>query len=296
VSVIIPVFNDIKGLDKCLSALADQTYETDLFEVVVVDNGSEEDIEKVTKKYDKAIYAFESGKGPAAARNRGIILSKGEVLAFTDSDCVPAADWIEKGVEAITEVPDRGLIAGKVELVYRDPDKIGPIELYDTVSYLLQRRYIEKYKFSATANLFTRRHVVDKVGLFNDVMFKTASGEDAEWGQRVFEAGYEQHYAEEALVTHPAPSSFADLCKKTARITRGNIIVKRLKGNNKVGTLAGDLFGSIAFLSRQIWQSGIIAGWRQKLLVSFIAAAMICVKISIRISEGFKDRIRAAKA
>ena len=95
VSVIIPVYNDADGLDKCLHSLDAQSYPRDLFEVVVVDNDSEIKIDKIVKKYKQSVLTHERKPGSYAARNRGISLAKGEIIGFTDSDCVPSKKWIE---------------------------------------------------------------------------------------------------------------------------------------------------------------------------------------------------------
>ena len=98
VSVIIPVYNDAERLKLCLDALARQTYPGDRYEVIVVDNGSQQDPELVTSRYEQVTLAHEACRGSYAARNTGLALARGDVLAFTNSDCIPAADWIEHGV------------------------------------------------------------------------------------------------------------------------------------------------------------------------------------------------------
>jgi len=98
-SVIIPVYNDVKRLEICLKTLEAQTYNKDRYEVIVIDNGFNENIESAAAKYRHVKLLKESRPGAEAARNTGIAAAAGEVLAFTDSDCVPAEDWLEKGVD-----------------------------------------------------------------------------------------------------------------------------------------------------------------------------------------------------
>ena len=59
VSVIIPVYNDTERLKRCLGALENQTYPKNLYEVVVVDNGSDDNVEGLVLLYDQAVMAFE---------------------------------------------------------------------------------------------------------------------------------------------------------------------------------------------------------------------------------------------
>jgi len=95
VSVIIPVYNDPERLKTCLQALEEQTYPQSSYEVIVVDNGSDESIEPIVTEFNQAKAGYEPHPGSYAARNKGLSLARGEVIAFTDADCIPALDWIE---------------------------------------------------------------------------------------------------------------------------------------------------------------------------------------------------------
>ncbi|MBO1348747.1 MAG: glycosyltransferase family 2 protein [Hormoscilla sp. GUM202] len=99
VSVIIPVYNDAEPLRTCLECLENQTYPKESYEVIVVDNASQSDTASVVNEFSQAMITYEKKPGSYAARNKGISVAKGEIIAFTDADCIPAADWIEKGVE-----------------------------------------------------------------------------------------------------------------------------------------------------------------------------------------------------
>lgn len=222
VSVIIPVLNDSRRLEACLRALADQTYPKGSYEVVVVDNGSDEDIEGLVTRFEDVVLAFEPDKGSAGARNKGISLAKGDVLAFTDADCIPYSDWIERGVECIKGVPGCGMVGGGIEFVFTNPAKPALTELYDSMIYLQQRRYVEKRRFAATANMFTRRTVIDDVGFFDNINLPF-SGADNDWGWRVYLKGYKQIYCEKARVKHPARYKFGELYKKMMRTTEGKV-------------------------------------------------------------------------
>ena len=220
VSVIVPVFNDAARLKMCLEALEAQTYPKSLYEVIVVDNASDEgqDIKGVVAQFSQAIAAFESAPGSYAARNHGISLAKGEVIAFTDADCIATENWMEKGVKALLKTPNCGLIAGKIELFFKNDNQLTPVELFEKVTAFAQKQLLEQYKGGATANIFTFSTVMEQVGKF-DASLK--SGGDLEWGKRVYEHGYQQLYAEEVQVAHPARYSWGQLYRRTMRITAG---------------------------------------------------------------------------
>lgn len=219
VSVIIPVYNDSQRLKLCLNALAKQTYSKDLYEVVVVDNASEEDIKSVVGQFSQVRYAYERQSGSYIARNKGILCVKGDVLAFTDSDCIPDPDWIEKGVAHLLNTPNCGLVAGKISLFFQNPQEPTAVELYEKIVLnFFQDKKLKDHQFGMTANIFTFQAVMDDVGSFDSTL---KSGGDRQWGQRVFAAGYQQVYADDACVNHPARHSYSQLRKRITRLVGG---------------------------------------------------------------------------
>lgn len=230
ISVIVPVLNNIEGLSKTLVALDNQAYSQELYEVIVVDNGSDENLAGLIPRFQQAIITRENKPGSYAARNRGIAIAKGEILAFTDSDCIPNPDWLVNGVKRLLSVPNCGLVAGKVNLFYQNPQSPNAIELYDSVSYMNQKIYIEQHQYGATANLFTCKTVFDRVGTFNANL---KSGGDKEWGKRVFKHGYSLVYAEDTCVDHPARSSLKEMSKKIARVRAGGYDIDSLYADNR---------------------------------------------------------------
>src|ERR1041384_5139232 len=93
VSVIVPVWNDAERLGHCLHALEKQTYPAESYEVIVVDNGSTDSVACLVAAYGRARLVSEQRPGSYAARNTGLNLARGQVIAFTDADCLPAPDW-----------------------------------------------------------------------------------------------------------------------------------------------------------------------------------------------------------
>ncbi|HAA33075.1 MAG TPA: glycosyl transferase family 2 [Cyanobacteria bacterium UBA8553] len=220
VSAIIPVYNDAERLKICLAALENQTYPKDLYEVIVVDNGSDQaqDIKGVVAQFSCAIATYESIPGSYAARNQGISLAKGDIIAFTDSDCIPAPNWIENGVKNLLQVPNCGLVAGKIEIFFKDSSHITPVELYESITAFPQKKLLEQQRGGATANVFTFKKVIEKVGLFNPNL---KSNGDLEWGRRVYSSGYQQIYADDTCVAHPARYSLKELYRRTIRLVGG---------------------------------------------------------------------------
>src|SRR5262245_37657845 len=116
VSVIVPVWNSPELIAICLSALTAQTYPRDRFEVLVVDNASTDSTAEVARSFPIATVLLERTPGSYHARNRALKEARGEYVAFTDADCIPAPDWLEKAIESALRHPNAGVFAGRIEL------------------------------------------------------------------------------------------------------------------------------------------------------------------------------------
>ena len=275
VSVIIPVFNDAARLKLCLAVLETQTYPQSHYEVIVVDNGSDDDqdIQGVVASFKQAIATQELLPGSYAARNKGISLAKGEIIAFTDADCIPTTDWIEKGVQHLLNTPNCGLVAGEIKIFFKNPDRLTPVELFEKVTAFTQKEYLEKYKYGATANLFTFNAVIEHIGCFNATL---KSSGDLEWGQRVAASDYQLLYAADACVAHPARYSFKQIYKRTIRIVGGSYDLQLDKNysflqQNKVlfKSLLEDLLPPINFWIK-VFRDLRLNSIGEKLRVSFV--------------------------
>ena len=223
VSIIIPTFNDSGRLQRCLNLLENQTYPKHLYEVIVVDNNSTEDLKPIVAQFQQATYAFEPNPGSYSARNKALSIAKGEILGFTDSDCAPALDWIEQGVTQMLAHPGCGFVAGRISFSFADPDDPTPAELYDSLHFLRQEKYVREGHFGVTANLFTTPQMFEAIGLFDSAL---QSGGDREWGKRVHAAGYEQIYAEDVIIAHPARADLKELSRKLCRVHQGDFQIK----------------------------------------------------------------------
>lgn len=224
VTVIIPVLNDFRRLRICLDALAAQTWDRDRLEVMVVDNGSDADVTEVTRSFEFVEVHREATPGSYAARNAGLEHATGNIIAFTDSDCVPEPNWIEQGVAAVQRHGPQVVVGGQVVLFAENPQRPTLAEEFELSIGFSQRMYIHEKHYSVTANLFTTPHVLAKVGPFDATL---KSGGDKEWGTRAHGMGVKLHYEENAIVRHPARASMRELFHKRARIVGGHLAIAR---------------------------------------------------------------------
>lgn len=211
VSVIIPHYRDLGGLDLCLKALAQQTYLSDDFEIIVADNNSPEGeaaVAEVIAGRARLTVVREKGAGPA--RNGGVALARGEILAFTDSDCVPEAEWLAEGLAAL---PAYDFIGGRVTVLVDDPAQMSGAEAFERVFAFDFKTYITKKGFTGAGNLFCPRAVFDEVG-----GFRVGVSEDVEWSQRARGKGLRLGYAPRAIVGHPARRNWDELWGKWRRV------------------------------------------------------------------------------
>lgn len=294
VSVIIPVFNDNQRLTLCLQALEGQTYPKEHYEVIVVDNNSHEDVKSVVVQFGQACLAHESRPGSYVARNKGISIAKGDVIAFTDADCVPTPDWIEQGVVSLLSEPNVGLVAGRIDLFAKDPNHPNPIELYESIAMSFpQEQFLKNNHFGVTANLFTFKAVLDDVGEFDATL---KSGGDVQWGQRVFAKGYKQVYADNARVNHPARDSWEDLRKRSIRIMGG-----RYDALKKMNLSDWEMFKELILFLKppfrslfRIWTDSRLQNPQQKLQFTIVMLRLrhiaIQERLRLQLFGGVSDR------
>lgn len=213
VSVIIPVFNDAARLQTCLNALTEQTYPADRFEVIVVDNGSATTVDASTFPSSNMSVLREPRPGANQARATGLESARGSILAFTDADCIPSAQWISEGVACFERSDNCGVVGGHITMF---DDGLSPSTVATKLSlstHLKQERFLRGH-WAAFANAFTARSVIDRVGTLDGGF--VSSGE-TEWCARVHRAGFAFVYAPNADVRHPARATTQSLIRRAVR-------------------------------------------------------------------------------
>jgi glycosyltransferase involved in cell wall biosynthesis len=215
VSVIVPVYNDAARLARCLLALESQTYPPGRYEVIVVDNGSDVSVTPSLGEFPHTQFEREPRPGDNAARIAGVLWARGEMLAFTDADCLPEPGWIAGGVSCFLQTPNCGLVGGRIVVFVEDMGRRpGVAATLSAATHLKQERFVEHGRWATFANLFTSRQVIDHVGWINPALL--TCGEN-EWCRRVDLAGYSMAYASGAVVRHPARASVRQLCRRAVR-------------------------------------------------------------------------------
>lgn len=255
-AVIIPHYNDVVRLEKCLAALAPQL--TGAGEAVVADNNSTADLAPLKAAYPQIRFVTEPQKGAAAARNCGVAETRAPYLLFLDADCIPAADWIET---AFATAQSADLAGGRVGTFDETPPPRSGAEAFETVFAFQQRRYVEEVGFSVTANLVTTRAIFEDVGPFRGGM-----SEDMDWCFRARDKGYRILYADQMAVSHPTRSDWAALTKKWRRITHEMFHLNGTSAGPRLKWLlrSGLILGACLPYTLRIWRSDKLHGAGEK--------------------------------
>lgn len=221
VSVIIPHYNDLANLDRCLNLLARQDFLLP-FEIIVVDNASNLTLERIAAVVGNRARLIEcSEKGAGPARNAGIVIARANVLAFIDSDCRPEPGWLAAGHAALERWD---FVGGHVKVDVDDPLRLTPVEAFETVFAFRFKYYIEQKRFTGTGNLFSKRAVFDAVG-----GFKPQVSEDVEWSHRALANGFSLGFEPGAIVGHPARRTWDELLRKWVRMNSEGFLLARTR-------------------------------------------------------------------
>jgi glycosyltransferase involved in cell wall biosynthesis len=236
ISVVIPVYNNNSGLSNCLTALENQSLDHQLFEVIVVDNGS-----LVKPNYDATKINLKiidcKIPGSYSARNRGILISSGDYIAFTDSDCIPDIDWLKNIFNYLRRNEEMDIISGDIHYIFK-ADKPNFFECYDIVFGFGQKALFEKGA-SVTANLTVKKELFKKFGYFETDKF---SGGDTQWVRKALANNYKFIFDHKIVVKHPARYTFGQLLNREKRIYGGSFKILGFHKMNYLYKLIASLY------------------------------------------------------
>lgn len=212
-SVIIPVYKDVEGLEDTLRSLSAQTLPRSSFEIIVSNDGNDEAIHELCRKYQVHCVACAPRQGSYAARNTALEVSSGEYIAFIDADETVSPEWLAQGV---LELAEAEYVAGAVDI---DVAKASTsAHWYEYLSAFDTEKKLHAFHFAPTAHLFVRRSVIEAVGGFDGRLF---SGGDVEFGDRIWRTRrYRMRYSPRIRTIHP-PRTYSELVAKERRIKCG---------------------------------------------------------------------------
>jgi len=262
VSAVVPIYNGEADLPELIECLRSQTYPPEEVEYLLVDNNSSDGtknlIETAAENSPISIRALSENKiqSSYAARNTGIRAAKGEIIAFTDADCRPEPQWLEKLIEPFNNNSNLGIVAGEIVAL---PGKNLLEKHADRQETLSQKHTLANAfcPYGQTANLAVRREALEKVGLFRPYL---TTGGDADICWRILrETSYELKLAEEAIVKHRHRSTLAELASQWRRYGKSNKYLHELYGVDLSRELTGKeyIYRSLRWLLKELPKTGI---------------------------------------
>jgi glycosyltransferase involved in cell wall biosynthesis len=223
VSVIVPTYNRVQSLRRLMEALEGQTLPTTEFEVVVVDDGSSDDtlpyITALPRRTNLRVVPLnQRNSGPAAARNKGVFASCGDLLIFTDDDCVPERGWLEAMRRFYDSNPEVGGFGGRIQRM-RDT----PLSKWIDERGIMHHPHNDTGEcvYLVTANAAYTRTSFDAVGGFKEDI-TWPGGEDPEFSHRVRSRGGKLVYCHDGVIRHEHRDSYLGLYKMFYNHGRGS--------------------------------------------------------------------------
>lgn len=264
VTVVIPVRDRPAALDRLLRAVAGLA-------CVVVDDASTDAgaTKEVAERHGARFLALGDNCGPAGARNAGLAAVHTPLVAFVDSDCVPAPEWLDPLLGHFDD-PVVGAVAPRVLPARRGaPDDGGPVQAYEAVRSSLDRgtadglvRRGSAVPYVPSAALVVRLSVAPGPELFDPTL---RSGEDVDLVWRLADAGWDVRYVPQSTVEHDGPS------------TLGHFLARRAFYGMSAAPLSRRHPGALAPLDVSAWSLAVwlLAARRRPVLALATLAASI---------------------
>lgn len=219
-SVVVPVYNNPDDLARCISSLKAQSFPSDRYEIIIVDNNSTDHTPAVAREMGVQCLREVQFQSSYAARNAGIMAAKGELIAFTDSDCVAHADWLE-AIHRASSDEAAGCLAGEILSV---PPSTTVERFSESIGLLRQKGPLSGWHFkpyAQTANAVYRKTVFDRIGVFDPT---TNSGGDATIAWRMQDKlGATLKFVPDAIVYHHHRTNVDDLYAQFRRYGGGKM-------------------------------------------------------------------------
>lgn len=230
VSVIVPVYNCERYLAEAIGSVIGQAYRP--IEVIVVDDGSTDGSAALVKSLDVTIrYIYQQNRGPAAARNTGLAMARGDVIAFLDADDYWPENRLSHQVALLKESPSLEIIVGLIQRI-----KLRRRGGYKS----LFEKWLDPFFAVSLGAAVFRRNVFEKVGLFDETLYY---GEDVDWFMRAREQNVSMTVIEHVVLLYRMHESNMTLNAMARdsyflRALKKSLDRRRLEGGGSVAPVA----------------------------------------------------------
>jgi mycofactocin glycosyltransferase len=213
VSIIVAVYNRADEIGSCIKSLLDLDYPGSKCEIIVVDDGSTDDARDVVSRYPVKLVSREQNCGQSAARNAGVLAAQGDIVAFTDSDCIAEPSWLQDLVPYF-EDSRNALVGGYVASFYQESvldryeEAKSPLNMGNEV---VAGAGAESDFYVPTCNMLVRRDAYLKMGGLSENL---RVGEDVDFCWRLKEDGFRLVYVPRGRVRHKHRNRFRETFKR----------------------------------------------------------------------------------
>ncbi len=276
-TVVVPARDRPSETRACVESLLALDYPPDLLEIVVVDDASEPPLSGVLSGLPVRVLRLEENAGQSAARNLAAKTARGEVLAFTDNDCVADAGWLRSLVARLCE-PGIDVVGGQV----LSPPPEGPVVAFEAVRSPLDMGILasrvgpeEPVAYLPSCNLAADREVLHRLGGFDE---KMALGEDADLVWRALRAGCGVRYEPAARILHRHRTRLLLLLRRRADYASSEADLQfRHPETRRVMMIPAVGVTSLAALAMLpvVWQAG--------LGLVLLAALALCAELGLKL-------------
>lgn len=232
-SIIIPTYNRPAALKACLESLLALEYPRELFEVIVVNDGGVEltaVISPLQPQLTLRLFNLPHG-GPAKARNLGAQQARHQIIAFTDDDCRPAPDWLNRLADGLAQLNCEAVGGRAVTPVSHKVAEQAWQHITDFLYDFMQDQQGNALLLLSN-NVAYRRQVFEQIGGFNE-SFPIAAAEDMEISYRLLKHGFRQQFLSTATVAHHHHLTIWGYIKQQFRYGRGNYYFTLLRQQHK---------------------------------------------------------------
>ena len=168
ISVVVPFFESERYIASSIESLLEQRDVAGGYEVLLINNRSTDSSQEIVERYPELVVLYEETPGAYAARNTGIRAAKGQILAFTDADCVVADDWL-RSVQQSMQDPEVAVVIGKCRFPKRSSLALRALGAYENAKadYVINRCGRDQH-FAYANNMAVRASIFDELGLFRE--------------------------------------------------------------------------------------------------------------------------------
>jgi glycosyltransferase involved in cell wall biosynthesis len=226
ISIIITTYNRADKLDKCLKAYNKQTLPRSKYELIVVDDGSNDNTKSLVKKYKSVRYIYQKNAGQGIARNNGINKANGEVILFGQDDIIPSNDFVEQHLKFHMRNPEINIavlgftawhpslkVNQYMQWMTNGSSVFGMFGGHQFAYEKLKNKSEADYNFFYTSNISLKRELLEKYPF--DPSFSGYGWEDIELGYRLYKkVGLKIKYNPSAVAYHDHEMNEEDMRKR----------------------------------------------------------------------------------